>query len=602
MRGMDVGSVNVPYLLARYLRLFAAERKSGAHIFGGQFVARLAEHFGLLTAKILQGLTVIAPELPIIDMAELVRLQICMEVDDTWAWVTLGPERQPDAVVGALGVAQDAHVVDEGVQADPTPVQAPPPPPLPLATDRTMPQRMAKLEEDVHEIYGALTEAGVTYMSYSETPREYQRQGRKKEEAQQKKFLENLKQLHINLPFIEALAQMPKYAKFLKEGWKNQLINQTQEDCEPVECNNNNDSNKLIPRIVSINTPYSVVQETAELVKLEREHLYSASANEIDKKKPEQKDLPNHLEYAYLHGDKSFPIIISSELSDKKKMLLLQVLEKRKGAIDSSWVSPIHVVPKKGGMTVVLNDNNELIPSRTVTGWRKGSYGPQFSKAYSEASHIDNFIPQKEKDPGRASVSVMPFSTYLNLRLGELAHTKLTVELASKTVKYPNRIAENVLVVPLILKIPFLSTARAKVDIYKRKITLRIGEERIIFKSVKPANSLIKRVYMLSLRERMELDLEVRLMGETLVINISLDPLNGDYIELNDLNEPFELRRNQGDDLMPTIEEGEVIEKFKTRDDELDTGIDDYPSYCDYDKKIHIDCAHNLKFSCMIGF
>ncbi|GJW80005.1 putative ribonuclease H-like domain-containing protein [Tanacetum coccineum] len=39
---------------------------------------------------------------------------------------------------------------------------------------------------------------------------------KEKEEAQQKKFLENLKQLHINLPFIEALAQMLKYAKFLK--------------------------------------------------------------------------------------------------------------------------------------------------------------------------------------------------------------------------------------------------------------------------------------------------------------------------------------------------------------------------------------------------
>ena len=37
-----------------------------------------------------------------------------------------------------------------------------------------------------------------------------------KEEAQLKKFLENLKQIHINIPFIEALAQMPKYAKFLK--------------------------------------------------------------------------------------------------------------------------------------------------------------------------------------------------------------------------------------------------------------------------------------------------------------------------------------------------------------------------------------------------
>ncbi|GJW78764.1 hypothetical protein Tco_0140446 [Tanacetum coccineum] len=38
--------------------------------------------------------------------------------------------------------------------------------------------------------------------------------------------------------------------------------------------------------------------------------------------------------------------------------------------LDSSWVSPIQVVPKKGGMTVVLNDNNELIPSCTVTRWR----------------------------------------------------------------------------------------------------------------------------------------------------------------------------------------------------------------------------------------
>ncbi|GJV06527.1 hypothetical protein Tco_1344183 [Tanacetum coccineum] len=88
-------------------------------------------------------------------------------------------------------------------------------------------------------------------------------------------------------------------------------------------------------------------------------------------------------------------------------------------------------------------------------------------------------------------------------------------------------------------------------------------------------------------------------MGETLVLNRSLDPFFEDYIELNDLNEPIELRRNQGDDLMPTIEEGEVIEEFRTRDDELNTEIDDYPSYCDYDK---IDCAHNLKFSCMIGF
>ncbi|GJW06759.1 DNA-directed DNA polymerase [Tanacetum coccineum] len=230
---------------------------------------------------------------------------------------------------------------------------------------------------------------------------------------------------------------------------------------------------------------------------------------------------------------------------------------------------------------------------------KKGSYGSQFLEAYSYgASHINNSIPRKEKDPGSftlpyyinnvcvynalvdlgASVSVMPLSTYLNLGLGELAHTKLTVELVHRTVKYPKGIAENVLVgicklvflvdfiildmpkdvkVPLILERPFLSTAHAKINVFKRKITLRVGDEKIIFKSIKHASSLIKRVYMLSLRERMELDLEASLMGDTLVLNRSLDPLYGDYIELNDLNVPLELRRDQVDDLMPTIKDGE---------------------------------------------
>ncbi|GMI64212.1 hypothetical protein HRI_000090500 [Hibiscus trionum] len=37
---------------------------------------------------------------------------------------------------------------------------------------------------------------------------------------------------------------------------------------------------------------------------------------------------------------------------------------------DSKWVSPVQCVPKKGGITVVTNEENELIPTRTVTGWR----------------------------------------------------------------------------------------------------------------------------------------------------------------------------------------------------------------------------------------
>jgi len=37
---------------------------------------------------------------------------------------------------------------------------------------------------------------------------------------------------------------------------------------------------------------------------------------------------------------------------------------------DSNSVSPVQVVPKKGGIKVVKNDNNELILTRTITGWR----------------------------------------------------------------------------------------------------------------------------------------------------------------------------------------------------------------------------------------
>nr|GEW38248.1 hypothetical protein [Tanacetum cinerariifolium] len=78
----------------------------------------------------------------------------------------------------------------------------------------------------------------------------------------------------------------------------------------------------------------------------------------------------------------------------------------------------------------------------------------------------DHTLPQKEKDPGSftlpcfiyniffdkafvdigASVSVVPFFTYSNHGLGDLAHTRLTIELADRKIKHLGGIAENVLV------------------------------------------------------------------------------------------------------------------------------------------------------------
>ena len=54
---------------------------------------------------------------------------------------------------------------------------------------------------------------------------------------------------------------------------------------------------------------------------------------------------------------------------------------------DSSWVCPIHCIPKKGRMTVVPNEKNELVPMRPVTGWRV-SMDYRKLNAWTEKDHF----------------------------------------------------------------------------------------------------------------------------------------------------------------------------------------------------------------------
>ncbi|GKA12224.1 ribonuclease H-like domain-containing protein [Tanacetum coccineum] len=144
----------------------------------------------------------------------------------------------------------------------------------------------------------------------------------------------------------------------------------------------------------------------------------------------------------------------------------------------------------------------------------KEARGVKILKAY------DHNLPQKEKDPRsftlpyfinnvcfnkalvdlEASVSVMPFSTYTNLGLGVLSHTRLTIELADRTIKQPRGIAKNVLVrigkfvfpidfiildipedddVPLILERPFLSTAHVKIDTKLKGVILDLKRRHL---------------------------------------------------------------------------------------------------------------------------
>ena len=145
----------------------------------------------------------------------------------------------------------------------------------------------------------------------------------------------------------------------------------------------------------------------------------------------ELKPLPDTLKYAYLDEKKIYPVIISVNLSEKEEEKLLKTLKKHRAAIgytlddlkgispticqhkinlekdakpvidhqrrlnpkmkevvrkeilklleagiiypiaDSEWASLVHCVPKKGGITVVPNDKDELIPQRLlqVIGW-----------------------------------------------------------------------------------------------------------------------------------------------------------------------------------------------------------------------------------------
>ncbi|GJS85085.1 hypothetical protein Tco_0751626 [Tanacetum coccineum] len=100
-----------------------------------------------------KGLNVIVQELLVIDMAELVRLQLCMKLDDTWVGVAPGLERQPDVGADSPEAAEDAPIADEGASAVLEPVHTPQPPPPTVRPSRTMAYRLARVEEVVHEIH-----------------------------------------------------------------------------------------------------------------------------------------------------------------------------------------------------------------------------------------------------------------------------------------------------------------------------------------------------------------------------------------------------------------------------------------------------------------
>ncbi|GJU36310.1 homeodomain-like protein [Tanacetum coccineum] len=104
------------------------------------------------------------------------------------------------------------------------------------------------------------------------------------------------------------------------------------------------------------------------------------------------------------------------------------------------------------------------------------------------------------------------------------------------------------------------------------------------------------------------LDVPTRqILDSKAAIQAQLNNLGKEIEKVNEKVYAAQGERNQVEDLSPTVKEGEEIDEpmediVKTRNDEISKGIKEYPSFCNYDEKIHVDCAYNLQFSCMIGF
>ncbi|GJS60314.1 putative RNA-directed DNA polymerase [Tanacetum coccineum] len=159
------------------------------------------------------------------------------------------------------------------------------------------------------------------------------------EEAQKRNFLEKLKQLHVNIPFIEALIQMPKYAKYLKSLLTNKsrleaaCMVTMNERCSAILLNELTSKEKdstSIWRIDPVNTPY--FEKKPELEKISEEE--KSSLLQVLKKLKEAEDLATY--HLSRFENPHMEVLTEREILDKFSNDHLMVL-KSKFKDDESW-------------------------------------------------------------------------------------------------------------------------------------------------------------------------------------------------------------------------------------------------------------------------
>ncbi|GKA21441.1 retrotransposon protein, putative, ty3-gypsy subclass [Tanacetum coccineum] len=185
---------------------------------------------------------------------------------------------------------------------------------------------------------------------------------------------------------------------------------------------------------------------------------------------------------------------------------------------------------------------------------------------------LQNQLPSKEEDPwsfilpcsiGKltfnalahlgATISIMPLSMFKRLRIGELKPINMTIEMADRT---KNMVED--LRMPIILGRPLLATAHAKVDIFRKSISLEVANQKVVFKTKNnPNKTLIESV--------------CAIRNEKGVTNDDLMKIDHDLQELDENQEGMiDMNIDLAQEMNPNTEEDcEDLENFKEENMEL---------------------------------
>ncbi|GJS71401.1 reverse transcriptase domain-containing protein [Tanacetum coccineum] len=255
------------------------------------------------------------------------------------------------------------------------------------------------------------------------------------------------------------------------------------------------------PSVPSLNPPSSSSKGCTTCVPSPIIHPPPTSkSNEIPERNPHQPPIPYP---SRLNKDK---------LQDKSDIQIHKFLQMfKKLHFNISFTKALAQMPKYAKMLKDLLSNKEKLLELANTPLNENCSAVLLKK-----------LPEKLRDPRKflipcdfseleecmaladlgASINLMPLSVWKKLMLPELVPTRMTLELANRSVAYPAGIAEDVFVqvgkftfpadfvvvdydvdprVPLILGRPFLRMARALVDVYGEELTLRVGDEKLVF-------------------------------------------------------------------------------------------------------------------------